>query len=36
MIDIVDAYSSDAIPIHLATEEAMEITRTSWAAGRGW
>jgi hypothetical protein len=27
---VVDAYSSDAIPIHLATEEAMKISRTSW------
>ncbi|MDP3694164.1 spermidine synthase [Bradyrhizobium sp.] len=28
---IVDAYSSDAIPIHLATEEAMEIYKTRLA-----
>jgi len=27
---IVDAYSSDAIPIHLATEEAMGIYKESW------
>ena len=28
---IVDAYSSDAIPIHLATEEAMEIYKAKLA-----
>ena len=28
---IVDAYSSDAIPIHLATEEAMEIYKSKLA-----
>src|SRR5258705_12770315 len=28
---IVDAYSSDAIPIHLATEEAMEIYKDKLA-----
>lgn len=30
---IVDAYSSDAIPIHLATEEAMEIYKAKLAPG---
>lgn len=33
---IVDAYSSDAIPIHLATEEAMEIYKESWRRRAQW